>query len=186
MFGPVALSAAAYLRGDRRGNWQTADRSSAGLLGSPSGSPNASIRVYAARDGEASSPFTPGSSSMSAALLVTRVLRLHGLGRAHRRLCSRRTMVRRATQNGAKRRWRSGRNAHSEDPRGRRELQFSSYGDYRPWPGPNSNTFVEAALDPEVKAALPPTARGKDYPYRGRPVRSDAFPNRAIWAATSD
>jgi hypothetical protein len=45
---------------------------------------------------------------------------------------------------------------------------FSSYGDYRPWPGPNSNTFVQAALDavPELKAVLPPTAIGKDYPYR--------------------
>jgi hypothetical protein len=46
---------------------------------------------------------------------------------------------------------------------------FSSYGDYRPWPGPNSNTFVQAALDamPELRAVLPPTAIGKDYPYRG-------------------
>jgi hypothetical protein len=44
-----------------------------------------------------------------------------------------------------------------------------AYGDYRPWPGPNSNTFVQAALDavPEIKAVLPPTAIGKDYPYRG-------------------
>ena len=46
---------------------------------------------------------------------------------------------------------------------------FLSYGDYNPWPGPNSNTFVQAALDaiPELGAVLPPTAIGKDYPYRG-------------------
>jgi hypothetical protein len=47
--------------------------------------------------------------------------------------------------------------------------KFRAYGDYGPWPGPNSNTFVQAALDavPELKAALPPTAIGKDYPYHG-------------------
>jgi len=41
--------------------------------------------------------------------------------------------------------------------------------EYGLWPGPNSNTFVQAALDavPELKAVLPPTAIGKDYPYRG-------------------
>jgi hypothetical protein len=47
--------------------------------------------------------------------------------------------------------------------------KFRVYGDYRPWPGPNSNTFIQAILDavPELNAALPPTAIGKDYPYRG-------------------
>jgi hypothetical protein len=46
-------------------------------------------------------------------------------------------------------------------------------GDYRAWPGPNSNTFVVAVLDtvPEVHVALPPTAIGKDYPYDGRWLR---------------
>jgi hypothetical protein len=48
--------------------------------------------------------------------------------------------------------------------------RFRSYGDYSPWPGPNSNTFVRAALDsvPELRAVLPPTAIGKDFPYDGR------------------
>jgi hypothetical protein len=38
-------------------------------------------------------------------------------------------------------------------------------GHYRVWPGPNSNTFVEAVLRavPELKASLPPTAIGKDF-----------------------
>ena len=47
--------------------------------------------------------------------------------------------------------------------------KFSAYGDYSPWPGPNSNTFIQAILDavPELNAVLPPTAIGKDYPYRG-------------------
>ncbi|WP_149537800.1 DUF3750 domain-containing protein [Siccirubricoccus phaeus] len=46
-------------------------------------------------------------------------------------------------------------------------------GDYRPWPGPNSNTFIAAVLDavPEAQVALPPTAIGKDYPYDGAWLR---------------
>ncbi|MGG5810029.1 DUF3750 domain-containing protein [Falsiroseomonas sp. CW058] len=49
-------------------------------------------------------------------------------------------------------------------------------GDYRAWPGPNSNTFVAAVLDavPDAGATLPPTAIGKDYPYDGRWVRRTA------------
>jgi hypothetical protein len=49
-------------------------------------------------------------------------------------------------------------------------------GDYRAWPGPNSNTFVAAVLDavPEVAVGLPPTAIGKDYPYDGRWLRRTA------------
>jgi hypothetical protein len=46
-------------------------------------------------------------------------------------------------------------------------------GEYRPWPGPNSNTFATAVLDAVlgVAASLPPAAFGKDYPYDGRWVR---------------
>ena len=48
-----------------------------------------------------------------------------------------------------------------------------NHGDYRAWPGPNSNTFVAAIIDavPEIRAALPPTAIGKDFPYDGRWLR---------------
>ena len=46
---PLAYSAVIYLFGDRRENWQTADRSSAGLLPGASDHPEALIRVFAAR-----------------------------------------------------------------------------------------------------------------------------------------
>ena len=38
--------------------------------------------------------------------------------------------------------------------------EAAGYGDYSAWPGPNSNTFVQAALNsvPELKAVLPPSA----------------------------
>ena len=46
----LAMSATRYFcLGDGRGNWQTADRSSAGLLPPASSSPEAMIRVFAAR-----------------------------------------------------------------------------------------------------------------------------------------
>jgi hypothetical protein len=50
---------------------------------------------------------------------------------------------------------------------------FRHRGDYRAWPGPNSNTFVAAVTDavPEAKVVLPPNAIGKDYPYDGRWLR---------------
>jgi hypothetical protein len=46
-------------------------------------------------------------------------------------------------------------------------------GNYRAWPGPNSNTFIAAIMDavPEMRETLPPTAIGKDYPYDGRWLR---------------
>ncbi len=42
-------------------------------------------------------------------------------------------------------------------------------GDYRVWPGPNSNTFVAAVLAevPQLGATLPATAIGRDYPVDG-------------------
>ena len=50
VFAPLAASAARYFwLGDGRGNWQTADRSSAGLLPSASDHADAVIRVFGAR-----------------------------------------------------------------------------------------------------------------------------------------
>jgi hypothetical protein len=43
-------------------------------------------------------------------------------------------------------------------------------GDYRAWPGPNSNTFVAAVLD-GLPVTLPPNAIGKDFPHDGRWLR---------------
>src|SRR3954468_9880455 len=50
VFAPIGVSAVSYLwASDGRGNWQTADRSSAGLLPSPGAHQEALIRVYGAR-----------------------------------------------------------------------------------------------------------------------------------------
>ena len=50
--------------------------------------------------------------------------------------------------------------------------RFSNTGDYRVWPGPNSNTFVAAVLRaiPEIETTLPSNAIGRDFrpdPYLG-------------------
>jgi hypothetical protein len=50
-----------------------------------------------------------------------------------------------------------------------RDYQYANAGDYRIWPGPNSNTFVATVLRavPELRAALPPNAVGKDFRDQG-------------------
>jgi len=46
---------------------------------------------------------------------------------------------------------------------------YTEYGDYRMWPGPNSNTFVASVLGavPELEIAMPPEAIGKDFRIDG-------------------
>jgi hypothetical protein len=46
-----------------------------------------------------------------------------------------------------------------------RDYQYANAGDYRIWPGPNSNTFVATVLRavPELGASLPPNAVGRDF-----------------------
>ena len=53
-----------------------------------------------------------------------------------------------------------------------RDYRYAHAGDYRLWPGPNSNTFVATMLRaiPEIQATMPPNAIGRDYrpgPYAG-------------------
>ena len=45
------------------------------------------------------------------------------------------------------------------------EYRYAKAGDYRIWPGPNSNSFVAAVLRtvPELGVTLPPNAVGRDY-----------------------
>ena len=49
------------------------------------------------------------------------------------------------------------------------DYRYANAGDYRIWPGPNSNTFVATVLRavPELRATLPPNAVGKDFHEEG-------------------
>ena len=166
---PVTVSAANYLLGDRRGNWQTADRSSVGLLPKALEHPDALIRVYAARTVR-----WRGIFAVHTWIVVKE--------RGHSRY-SRYDESIRVDGFAPDGRWFGavpktvvsvdGEEAENLVPKIRSVIEnyrFRAYGDYSPWPGPNSNTFVQAVLDavPELKAVLPPTAIGKDYPYHGQ------------------
>jgi hypothetical protein len=171
---PVALSGIRYLLEDRRGHWQTADRSSAGLLPDASDHADAVIRVYAARTVRWRGIFAVHS------WIVVKDRGAHRYTRYDYTAWGEPIRVDGFAPDG---RWFGalpetvvsvdGAQAERLIPKIRTVVEnykFSAYGDYSPWPGPNSNTFVQAALDavPELKAVLPPTAIGKDFPYRGQ------------------
>jgi hypothetical protein len=65
------------------------------------------------------------------------------------------------------------------------QYRYGKAGDYRLWPGPNSNTFVAAVLRavPELGVQLPANAIGRDYkslPYAG-PTDSGTGIEVSLW-----
>ena len=174
VFVPIGVSAARYfLSEDARGNWQTADRSSAGLLPAARSHPDALVRVYAARTVRWRSIFAVHSWI---------VVKEQGAANYTRYDYTAWGEPIRSNGFAADARWFGstpetivavdGDRAGLLIPRIRQVVEtyrFRAYGDYSPWPGPNSNTFVQAVLNavPELKAVLPPTAIGKDFPYEG-------------------
>jgi len=65
------------------------------------------------------------------------------------------------------------------------DYRYGNFGDYRIWPGPNSNTFVATVLRavPELGITLPPNAVGKDFrplPYAG-PTDSGTGIEASLW-----
>jgi hypothetical protein len=171
---PLGVSAARYYwLGDRSVNWQSADRSSAGLLPEPSANPEALVRVYAARTVRWRGIFAVHTWLVfkeKGAARYTRYdytawgepIRLNGFA-ADGRWFGDAPMALAAADGEA---------AALMIPKIKAAIasySFRAYGDYRAWPGPNSNTFVAAILSavPELQVALPPTAIGKDYPWSG-------------------
>src|SRR6266850_1930120 len=174
VFVPISVSAARYFWiGDGRGNWQTADRSSSGILPPPATHPEALIRVFAARTVRWRSIF---------AVHTWIVIKEKGAANYSRYDYTAWGDPIRSNGFAADARWFGatpetivavdGEEASRLIPKIRHVIdnyKFRAYGDYSAWPGPNSNTFVQAVLAavPELKAVLPPTAIGKDYPYEG-------------------
>ena len=73
--------------------------------------------------------------------------------------------------------FRAGRGKADPAHRGRRrDYSFHHAGDYRIWPGPNSNSFTAAILRavPELGVALPPNAVGRDFRDRLYAGRTDS------------
>jgi hypothetical protein len=176
LVAPIMVSAGKYLLGDRSVDWQSADRSSAGLLPSPAEHPDALVRVFAARTVRWRGIFAVHSWIVVKERNAERYtrydytawgepIRINGFVADGRWFGSRPQTVAAA----------EGYPADRMIPKIRAAVenyQLRSYGDYRAWPGPNSNTFVTAVLAavPELQAALPPTAIGKDFPYNGEMI----------------
>ena len=170
IFLPIAMSAGRYyLRGDGRGNWQTADRSSAGLLPAASANPDALIRVFAARTVRWRSIFAVHTWIVVKEKNAARYTRYDKVG------WGRPVRTDGWPPDG---RWFSnppelvvaieGEAAERLVPRVRAAVAgypYGEWGGYRAWPGPNSNTFVAHVMRevPELSAVLPPTALGKDW-----------------------
>lgn len=173
IIGPISVSTVNYLFSDRRGNWQIADRSSAGLLLPASRHPDAMVRVYAARTVRWRGIF---------AVHTWIVLKERGAARYTRYDYTAWGEPIRIDGFAPDGRWFGaipetivavdGDEAERVIPKILNVIEsyrFSADGDYHAWPGPNSNTFVQTVLNavPELNAVLPPTAIGKDFPYDG-------------------
>ena len=160
VFFPVGVSAGRYSFGESRGNWQTADRSSAGLLPLPSQHSQAVIRVYGARTLRWKAIFAIHAWIVvkeQNASTYTRYdytawgepIRTNGFAADARWFGAAPETI--AAVDGPE--------ASRLIPKIRHVVgnyKFRTYGDYNAWPGPNSNTFVQAVLDavPELKTVL--------------------------------
>jgi hypothetical protein len=170
IFVPIGLSAGRYYwLDDRRGNWQSADRSSAGLLPAPSGHPEALIRVYAARTVRWRSIFAVHTWIVVKPANAPSYTRydVMGFGQPVR-----------VNLHAPDAFWFSGAPRLVADIRGDdaeraipaiqaavKSYPYADYGSYRVWPGPNSNTFTATVLRaaPELAVAMPPEAVGRDF-----------------------
>ena len=150
VFVPIGISAVHYWSGNQRGDWQTADRSSAGLLPSASSHSAALIRVYAARTVRWRSIF---------AVHTWIVVKDRGAASYSRYDYTAWGEPIRSNGFAADARWFGalpetivavdGEEATRLIPKIRHVIEnykFRAYGEYSAWPGPNSNTFVQAAL----------------------------------------
>ena len=167
---PVLVHAGLWLSEDRPGSWSSADWSSAGILPPARDEPEPSIRVMAARTGG-----LKGIVSVHTWLVLK-----HRDAPAYDRydVVGWGDPVRRNSR-PADGRWYSNAPVVIYELRGDpaerllpeveaaiRDYQWSERGSYRIWPGPNSNTFVARVLAavPELRADMPPTAVGRDFP----------------------
>lgn len=174
---PIGASALRYRIGGGRDGWRVADRSSAGLLPDAAAHPDAVVRVFAARTVR-----WRGIVAMHCWIV------LKAAGDAAYSRYDYTAWGEPIRVNGfvADGRWfgqvpdlvyaADGPAAAAMVPRMQAAIEGYAWrrlGDYRAWPGPNSNTFVAAVLDavPGLDVALPPLAIGKDYPYDGRWLR---------------
>jgi hypothetical protein len=171
---PLAVSAAIWHVTDPGTDWRSRDRGSMGLLPDPAAHPDPLVRIFAARTVRWRGIFAVHSWIVvkgAGATTYTRwdytawgePIRINGFPADGRWFGAEPEVVFAADGAAAAALVPKIEAAVKAYPHVRR-------GDYRAWPGPNSNTFVQAIIDavPEIGAVLPPNAVGRDYPYDGR------------------
>jgi len=171
---PVALASAAHFSADRIVDWRNADRSSAELLPPAVAQAPAVVRIFSARTVRWRGIVATHSWIVVKSAGAPRYTRFDYTAWGEP------IWVDRFIPDG---RWfgrvpelvfaADGADAERMIPLIRRAIRDYAYpniGDYRAWPGPNSNTFVAAVIAavPGMLAALPPTAIGKDFPINRR------------------
>ena len=162
-----------FVQDELKTTWSRADWSSAQLLPRPADAPQAMVHVYAARTGRWRGIFAHHSWIVVKTKGAARYIRYDKVGwgspvrtdawPADARWFGHEPQLILAIEGeAAERLIPQIRSAVAEYP-------YRGYDDYRAWPGPNSNTFIAYVLSrvPELQAALPPTAIGKDW----RPTR---------------
>jgi len=166
---PVAAKAVLWGFEEPR-HWQTARWSSAGILPEAASDPEARVVVFAARTGGWRGIFAVHTWIVLKPAEAEAYTRYEVTGFGGRPL-----RVNGRPPDGF---WLGDRPHIVADVRGPRAAgaipkieaaitayPYNEYGDYRMWPGPNSNTFVANVLRaaPELEIAMPPEAIGKDF-----------------------
>jgi hypothetical protein len=175
---PLGVSAIRHVATAPGPDWRTADRSSAGLLPPAAETPQAVVRVFAAPTVRWRGIFAVHSWVVlkpEGAPSYTRYdvtawgnpLRVNGFAPDGRWFGRTPEVVFAA----------DGAEAAALIPRMQEAIEryaWRNAGDYRAWPGPNSNTFVAAVIDavPGLQVQLPPNAIGRDWPHDGRWLRA--------------
>src|SRR5262245_42476297 len=174
---PLAVHAALYASKDRPANFRDADWSSVGMLPPATADSDARLLIFTGRTGRWKGIFSVHSWVVFKAAGATTWSRYDVVGWGQP-----------VRSNG----WAPDSRWFGDTPRVIVDVRdaeaaalipkvkaaiaayrYNNYGDYRIWPGPNSNTFVATVLRavPELHATLPPNAVGKDFrplPYAGR------------------
>lgn len=165
---PVAWSAATYALTDHPRSFREANWSSTGLLPPAASDPDARVVIFAARNGTWRSIFAThtwivvkprnGPYTRYEVTGFGRPLHTNSLPPDSYWFSNRPEIV--ADVRGAQAEPRVAKIIAAVESYG-----YLRNGDYRIWPGPNSNTFVATVMRavPELQATLPPSAIGKDF-----------------------
>ena len=177
---PLIARAAFYAAGNAPRSWRDADWSSSGLLPSAADYQPARVVVFTGKAGAWKGIFAVHSWIVLKAAGASEWTRYDVVGWGHP------VRVNNWPVDG---RWYgntpvaiadiSGADAEKLIPRIEAAVEayrYSHAGDYRIWPGPNSNSFTAAILRavPELGVALPPNAVGRDYRARLYAGRTDS------------